>query len=245
MGRSQVARNRAARGRGRGGRGGRGGGRDGGGGSRRHNRGAGADLSKLGSNDFRYNKSRSNDVADAARADDGGAYYDGLLDEIHVGGGSGLLGEYYGESHRAIGGGADENDLADATLSKNGADGAEDWMSIDVKALDKCLKRIPIHERLKLPRHIGRHLEDTYGAEGKEGGAHRKKTLAELREESKCIASGNYDDGSESESGRERGQPEEKGDALKPQPPEGTDELAADNDDEGDDLDAWLDDMIA
>ena len=60
-----------------------------------------------------------------------------------------------------------------------------DWMRIDLAALDACLRRLPMHERLRLPRHVGEHLERTYGVDPYGGG--RKKTLAELREESRCV----------------------------------------------------------
>ena len=56
-------------------------------------------------------------------------------------------------------------------------------MYIDVKALDECLARIPMHERLKLPYHVGRHLENAYRANGIAGREGRKKKMAELREE--------------------------------------------------------------
>ncbi len=44
---------------------------------------------------------------------------------------------------------------------------------------------MPIHEHLGLPRHVGEHLEGRYGINSGSGG--RKKTLAELREESRCV----------------------------------------------------------
>jgi len=249
MGRSQVARNRAARG----GRGGRGrGGRDGGdsstsGGGRsssssRHK--GGGDPRKLGTNDFRHERSTSDNTSNGG----GDAFYDGLLDDSNfMSTGRGGLGEFYGDSHYAAG--KEEEDLADATLLAQQSE-VEDWMSIDVKALDKCLKQIPIHERLKLPYHIGKHLESMYGADG--GGGGRKKTLAELREESKCTQeesrrSVSNDPKSEKEGVQTEKMKTEQSDSTKMQPDNmnnNDDESDVVADDDGDDLEAWLDDMI-
>mmetsp|Transcript_14831 Transcript_14831/g.26945 ORF Transcript_14831/g.26945 Transcript_14831/m.26945 type:complete len:253 (-) Transcript_14831:378-1136(-) len=251
MGRSQVARNRAARG----GRGGRGrGGRDGGdsstsGGGRsssssRHK--GGGDPRKLGTNDFRHERSTSDNTSNGG----GDAFYDGLLDDSNfMSTGRGGLGEFYGDSHYAAG--KEEEDLADATLLAQQSE-VEDWMSIDVKALDKCLKQIPIHERLKLPYHIGKHLESMYGADG--GGGGRKKTLAELREESKSThveddsrRAVSNDPKSEKEGVQTEKMKTEQSDSTKMQPDNmnnNDDESDVVADDDGDDLEAWLDDMI-
>ena len=178
MGRSQVKRNQAARGRGRGGRGS--GGRGSSGQTSRRKKGNG-DLSKLGDNSFRYD--RSSTTTNTSSSDD---VYDGLLDDINLLPSAGLS-EYYGHE--------EEDDLlptiASLSLSSNNNKQqnvnnkvAEDWMSIDIKALDKCLKQIPLHERLKIPKHIGDYLQDKYYNDGVE----HKKTIAQLREESKvCI----------------------------------------------------------
>lgn len=149
MGRSQVKRNQAARGRGRGGRGGSGGRGSSGQPTRRKK---GGDLSKLGDNSFRYDRSST-----ANTSSSGDDVYDGLLDDINLLPSAGLS-EFYGDE--------EEDDLlptiASLSLSSNNNKQqnvnnkvAEDWMSIDIKALDKCLKQIPLHERLKIPKHIG------------------------------------------------------------------------------------------
>ena len=286
MGRSQVLRNRT-RGRGRGGRGG--GGREGGAGrggslsntSRRHK--GGMDPSKLGDNSFRYERNNnSNNVASDDKG--GGGRYDGLLDDINfMSSGVGGVGEYYGDSHYAPNDNGEE-DLVDAILLSSATAAlslsseksnekrdmnhqqqnkdktvVENWMTIDIKALDKCMKQIPIHERLKLPRHVGRHLEDMYGvgtpsSGGGEGGGARKKTLAQLREESKCIASKEEEEESKIESSNEELQssesdalPQNDSEKVEDKIPDGrdADNNAIDDDEEEEDLDAWLDDMIA
>mmetsp|Transcript_12852 Transcript_12852/g.23101 ORF Transcript_12852/g.23101 Transcript_12852/m.23101 type:complete len:248 (-) Transcript_12852:240-983(-) len=247
MGRSQVQRNRARGrpgqgGRGRGGGSGRGSGSDSGGrgsssssSTRRHK--GGVDPCKLGSNDFRYERSTSN--TSGGGGDNRYSHYDGLLDDINFMP-TGGLGEYYGDSHI----GMEEEDLAVATLSATAAlktsssigdqtNNSEDWMSIDVKSLDKCLQQIPIHERLKLPHHIGKHLENSYGG-GKGGG--RKKTLAELREEVEFAHVEDEPNNIEKE--------EENVTNTMQDGNMNNDESDADED-EDEDLDAWLDDMIA
>lgn len=260
MGRSQVKRNQAARGRGRGrGSGGRGDGSSSGGGGGRSNsrRRYKADPSKLGDNSFRYEKSSSLNKA-SDDGDGGDDYYDGLLDDINfIPSG---LGEVYSDTQLYN----EEEELADAilssataalTLSKKGNasnnsnssqqyqnEVAEDWMKIDIKALDTCLKQIPIHERLKLPRHIGKHLEERYGVDG-DGGKGRTKTLAELREESKCIIAESdeplLDDASKKD------EVEVGNDSAKVQLENTNNTEDGGADDEDEDLEAWLDDMIA
>lgn len=244
MGRSQVQRNRA---RGRPGQGGRGRGSGSGRGSDSGGRGSssssssstrrhkgGADPRKLGNNDFRYERSTSNTSGGGGN---GYSHYDSILDDINFMP-TGGLGEYYGDSHI----GMEEEDLAVATLSATAAltsssskgdqtENAEDWMTIDVKALDKCLQQIPIHERLKLPHHIGEHLENAYGG-GRGGG--RKKTLAELREEAEFAHVESEPDNFEKE--------EENVTNTMQDGNMNNDDSDADEDE---DLDAWLDDMIA
>jgi len=237
----------------------------------------------LGTNDFRYERSGGGGNIDSGGGSD--AHYDGLLDDIHFMS-SGIqgrgMGEYYGDSHYAAS--MEEEDLADATLlsaasaasalsagmnqrrneqqqhQKNISDeAAEDWMSIDIKALDKCLKQIPIHERLKLPYHIGMHLENMYGLDTGVGGG-RKKTLAELREEAKCVIVDNgmpdpVVSSGESESAKEKaakeiipGQNDKSESDIQRDKVGGDnndDPNAAEDDNDGEDLEAWLDDMIS
>ena len=256
MGRSQVKRNQAARGRGRGrGSGGRGDGSSSGGGGGRSNsrRRYKADPSKLGDNSFRYDNS-TNKTSPSG----GGDYYDGLLDDINfIPSG---LGEVYSDTQLYN----EEEELADAilssataalTLSKKGNasnnsnssqqyqnEVAEDWMKIDIKALDTCLKQIPIHERLKLPRHIGKHLEERYGVDG-DGGKVRTKTLAELREESKCIIA--ESDEPLLDAASKKDEVEVGNDSAKVQLENTNNTEDGGADDEDEDLEAWLDDMIA
>ncbi|KAL7541329.1 hypothetical protein ACHAXR_010819 [Thalassiosira sp. AJA248-18] len=257
MGRSQVLRNRA-RGRPGQGRGGRGAGRgrsDTGGGRSSSRHKGGADPRKLGDNAFRFQRSTSSTSA-------GGNDYDGLLDDINFMPTGGGLGEYYGDSHYAAN--KEEEDLADATLSaatealassekekmnrQQNDEVVENWMSIDIKALDKCMKQISIHERLKVPRHIGKHLENMYGVDG--GGGGRKKTLAELREESKCMIveeESRQVASSQPQSDKEEVQAKQSDSAkIQHDKMNNIDDASDGNaDDEEEDLDAWLDDMIA
>ena len=283
MGRSQVLRNRTRGrpGQGRGGRGGRGRGGNGGGRSTSCQKGSGAsDPRKLGDNAFRFQRGSS-----TSDAGGGGDDYDGLLDDVNfISSGVGL-GEYYGDSHYDAN--REEDDLADATLSaataaislserdkknndnqqqQNGE--VEDWMTIDVKALDKYLRQIPIHERLKLPHHIGKHLEEMYGVDGRGGGGsggRRKKSLAELREESKCITNAEEEGEAErqevassdsklekkGDDNAKRRTDSEQSETQQTHQPDSnatrSDNVSGDDaaEDEEEDLEAWLDDMIA
>ena len=245
MGRSQVKRNQSARGRGRGGRGGGagGGGRGGREGGRRQHK-AGVDISKLGDNSFRYTTNKTSSTSG------GGDAYDGLLDDINFISSDGGFGEYYGDSHfTTYNDGEDELSSATAALAlsnnkSNQQHQNEDWMTIDINALDKCLKQIPIHERLKIPRHIGKHLEDRYDIDG--GGGGRKKTLAELREEAKCI-SAVQDEQLDAVLEKKKSAQVEKSIVEKEdsKAKRKEDASAGDvGDEEEEDLDAWLDDMI-
>ena len=224
MGRSQVKRNQAARGRGRGGRGSSGGGRGSYGNQASRRKKSGGDLSD---NSFRYD--RSSTTTNTSSSDD---LYDGLLDDINLLPSAGLS-EYYGHE--------EEDDLLPtiASLSLSTSNNnkqqnvnnnvAEDWMSIDIKALDKCLKQIPLHERLKIPKHIGDYLQDKYYNDGVE----HKKTIAQLREDAKCIVP-------EEEEIQEELEETSKKNGI----------VQHDNEDnvseeEDEDLESWLDDMIA
>jgi len=224
MGRSQVKRNQAARGRGRGGRGGSGGKGSGAQTSRRK----GSDLSKLGDNSFRYDRSSTSNYNSS-----GDNAYDGLLDDINLLPSAGLS-EFYGHE--------EEDDLSSiaASLSLSSLNNkqqntnnkvAEDWMSIDIKALDKCLKQIPLHERLKIPKHIGDYLQDKYYNDDVE----HKKTIAQLREESKCIIP------EEEEIQVAEEEISEKNEVSKQQ----RDNEDTVSEEEDEDLESWLDDMIA
>ena len=229
MGRSQVKRNQAARGRGRGGRGGSGGGGRGSYGNPSRRKKGGGDLSKLGDNSFRYDRSGT---ANTSSSDD---VYDGLLDDINLLPSAGLS-EYYGDD--------EEDDLSSiaASLSLtsnnnkqqnvNNNKVADDWMSIDIKALDNCLKQISLHERLKIPKHIGDYLQDKYYNDDVE----HKKTIAQLREESKCVIL----------------EEEEILHEVEEETPKNNESLKLVDDDEDnvseeedEDLESWLDDMIA
>lgn len=95
--------------------------------------------------------------------------------------------------------------------------GESDYLSIDVAALAKCLEQLPIAERLNIPQHVGEHLEEMYGGV-------RKKTLGEMREDAKSsMADGN----------------------TKAVAKVTSDETKAAVAGDEDDLEAWLDDMIA
>jgi hypothetical protein len=152
------------------------------------------DLSKLGDNSYRFENNKStNNFSDA---DD----YDGLLDAIHL--------SSYVEP--------------DDFLDDSGNEHQQDYLSIDVAGMAKCLERLPMAARLNIPLHVGRHLEEMYGGV-------RKKTLAELREDSmvqsavvgEVKGSGGQSNGTCSSAK----------------------EVNADKDE--DDLEAWLDDMIS
>lgn len=213
MGRSQVERNRI---KGRpGGRGGRGRGGSGGGGrggrSSSSSRRSGPDPRTLGDNAFRYERaSRSKDTV----LDDGGS--DMLLDDFNTGL---LLGsDYHGASHYEL-----QEDDYNVPSFENGDN---DWMSVDVQALTACLKQLPIHERLDIPYHVGNHIESRYGTDSAAGG---KKTLAELREESKCIVNNDSVDVNKDSPGVKENKADDNDN----------------NDGDEEDLDAWLDDMIS
>ena len=234
MGRSQVLRNRTkgrpgerGRGRGRGGRGG------GGGQSSKVQRNR-ANLEKLGDNSFRFERDRR---TAAASIDE---HYDGLLDDINFIPGASR--EYYGESHETAA--AREDDLlADATasLSIRGleSDGGDDWMKIDMKLLDKCLREVPIHKRLNIAWHVGKHIEDQYGASG--AGKGRARTIAQMREakiEDNVTSEKEQHSNEMLPSVTRDSASEVKGGVA------GGDETGSADDDE-EDLDAWLDDMIS
>ena len=226
MGRSQVERNRTARGRGSG-RGGRSGSHGGGRGTPRSRTAAVV----LGDNSHRYEShhGRANDDNndDDDNDDPGGwmmtfegvddaAYRDVVFRDVKKSNDISTLGggDATDERHRVA---------SDLMNDGDGQDGvAEDWIRIDIKALDECLRKIPIHERLGLPRHVGDHLVRMYGED-----VCRKKTLGELREESHCVVGT-----TESEMDNEEKEGEKSGEEAKGEEAE-------------EDLEAWLDDMIA
>lgn len=243
MGRSQVERNRIKGRPGRGGRGrggGGGGGRGGGGGGRSTKR-SGPDPRTLGDNAFRFERNRQKDDTDGIIDDEGSML---LLDDFNTGL---LLGsDYYGASHYDL----QEEDYEGGDVTATSSD--YDWMSIDIQVLSNCLKQLPIHERLDIPYHVGKHIESRYGVDNNAAGE-KKKTLAELREESKCIVNSDNDFG---------GVASRKSNSVCDIPiveevetnknTSETKEPVADNsgnkngdDDDEDDLDAWLDDMIS
>ncbi len=228
MGRSQVERNRikgrpgrGGRGRGSGGGGGRGRG-SGGGGKKR----SGPDPRTLGDNAFRYERTNH-----TSSKDDGGNNSDMLLlDDYNTGL---LLGsDYYGASHYDM---QQEEEEEYTTILPNSSENSpnDSWMAVDISALTTCLKQLPLHERLDVPYHVGMHIESRYGADTAAAG---KKTLAELREESKCIVVSNdetVDDKNIISSDTKDDKADDSGDND------------GDNDEDDDDLDAWLDDMIS
>lgn len=127
-------------------------------------------MTKLGDNSFRYD----NITVAGNTYQDGD--YDGLLDAISV------LGDYSALEYGL--GGKDFQDDFSGIMTHNedtAEDNANDYLYIDIAGLSKCLEQLPIYERLDLPMHVGKHLEDMYG------GA-RKKTLAELREDAKVTS---------------------------------------------------------
>ena len=283
MGRSQVLRNRT---HGRPGQG-RGRGRDGGAYGRGCGRGRGRSSSRsqpdprtLGDNAFRYERSaRSSD--DDGRGVEGDDSYYGVMDDIHFMSSISGFGEYHGPSHFDDYTRTEDEELivqstimASLSLSEKkeyssshghgttdfGREG-EDYYSIDISALAKCLSQVPIHERLGVPWHVGKHLQNMYGSDN--AGSSRKKTLAELREESKWSDGTMYGgtDGQTRDKHDLRNDgslPIHDGGAKKvensPQLPLETAQCEGRKDDtnvdasevEGeDDLDAWLDDMIS
>jgi len=150
------------------------------------------DLSKLGDNSHRF-ENRSPDLNTSDE-------YDGLLDDINFSG--------YIEPDDLFGDMGTPRDFK-----------VDDSLSIDVASLARCLEQLPIAERLNLPEHVGKHLEDMYGGV-------RKKTLAELREEAKFQVADEIS---------ERSATKQQQDSTR----EGS--CTADEDD----LEAWLDDMIS
>ena len=170
----------------------------------------------------------------------------------------------------AAGGGLGKDEWHAGAASGDGEGGLADWMRIDIAALDGCLRRAPIHERLKLPRHVGEHLEGRYGVgsgSGSGGGGRgRTKTLAELREESRCVFDVHATelddrhrvreqvgdgDSSRTVGGGDRTmatkKEKEEGDSTA-RASRSDDEHDADDEEEEEeeeDLEAWLDDMIA
>jgi hypothetical protein len=259
MGRSQVERNRikGRPGRGGGGRG-RGGGRCDYGGRTTNSKRSGPDPRTLGDNAFRFESHRQKDNAGAVVDDEGML----LLDDFSTGL---LLGsDYYGASHYDLQEGDYEGeDTATSLLyqqttssSSRFENSSNDWMSIDIQALSNCLKLLPIHERLDVPYHVGKHIESRYGIDNNNAteGKKTKKTLAELREESKCIVNNsdcNFGVATmKSTSSDCDVQMVEEVDANKNSLE--TNEPVVDkcrtndgDDDDDEDLDAWLDDMIS
>ena len=152
------------------------------------------DLSKLGDNSHRF-QNTSPDLNTSSE-------YDGLLDDINFSG--------YIEPDDLFGDVDTPRDLV-----------VEDYLSVDVAGLAQCLERLPIADRLNLPEHVGKHLEDTYGGV-------RKKTLAELREEAKVQVA--------DEISERTGTTQHQQGATKVEGSCTVDE---------DDLEAWLDDMIS
>lgn len=239
MGRSQVERNRVkGRPGSKGGRGGRGDGRDGGGGRQKR---SGPNSRTLGDNSFRFERrSRQKNVDD----DDDMMLSDDL-NSLFIGS------DYVGAAHYDLQEKEEEGEdtinssLFQQTLLSLSDDIIDNyWMSIDIQSLSACFKKLPIHERLDVPYHVGKILECRYG--GMVVGQSRKKTLAELREESKCIVSGDGATGSMKNSTH--------GDVQKEDEKSITDisnicvkekDSASGNSGDEDDLDAWLDDMIS
>ena len=263
MGRDQVKRNQAARGRGRCGAGGRGGGGGGGAGGKTNSRsGTGKSSSSsalsLGDNSHRYDHRSSRSCIDVGvdeheNDDDDGrmeafdaafAHYDASPSSLTRHDDDSL--DFFADSAPTTHNNTDRNvGNDDETRARNS------WMEIDIKALDKCLRQhIPLHDRLHVPIHIASHVEERYGVT-----SNRKKTLAELREESKCIVVQHDDDGCASSSIIETisecsnhdeftnivqvdGGINEKDEADK-------DDDNDDDDDDDEDLEAWLDDVIS
>ncbi|EJK71009.1 hypothetical protein THAOC_07591 [Thalassiosira oceanica] len=235
MGRSQVLRNRT---KGRPGERGRGrcrGGRGGGGAQSSKAQRNRANLDKLGDNSYRFERDRRT----AASI---GEHYDGLLDDINFI--PGASGEYYGESHETAAA-RDDDLLADATAALSirgrGGDGEDDWMKIDMKLLEKRLCEVPIHKRLNIPWHVGKHIEDQYGASG--AGKGRARTIAQMREAAKI------EDHVTSEAAKEHSKAILSSTAKDSVP--GIEDGVAREDESGtaaddeEDLEAWLDDMIS
>ena len=272
MGRDQVKRNQAARGRGRGGAGGgRGGGGGGAGGKTNSRRGAGKSSSSssalsLGDNSHRYDHRSSRSCIDDVGVDeyedddddDDGrmeafdtafAHYDASLSSLKRRDDDSL--DFFADSGPTTRNNKDRN----VDNDDNETRARNSWMEIDIKALDKCLRQhIPLHDQLHVPLHIASHIEERYG-----GNQNRKKTLAELRDESTCIVVQHDDDddgctsssiiGAVSECSNHDvltnivqvdGGINEKDEADK------DDNDDDDNDDDDDeDLEAWLDDVIS
>ncbi|KAL7434732.1 hypothetical protein ACHAXH_005666 [Discostella pseudostelligera] len=267
MGRSQVERNRAARGRGGGGGGGRGRGR--GGGRRQHKK-----IIVDGDNSFRYsntNTTQSNTNNDAADDDytswlfEESAPFDGtnnffLGDDDDVGNESEALVSVI--LNRSMDRSQSHHHQKQQHQQQQGVSPEQNIMLIDIKQLNECFKQIPIHQRLQLPHYIGRHLEDRYGlGVGGRGRENEKKTLAQLREESRCIIRDDEDDHyaleglTVSEADTEQSKPTlaarggEKSDEGDSSATDRAGAVAAEGgtaeDDNEEDLEAWLDDMIA
>ena len=242
MGRSQVERNRI---KGRpGSKGGRGRGAGGhrGGNNSNNKRKSGPDPRTLGDNAFRYERNRQKDNNNRNVIVDN----DALLDDYHT---ELLLGsEYYGASHYDL----QEDEYYNDT-SNNNCNSDVDWMAVDIQALTTCFQQLPIHERLDIPIHVGKEIERRYGVENTDTGSgnRKKKTLAELREESKCctpiiestgevtskMENSNQDVSTIGESNNDNQ------DSLDMK--ESKNDDGENNDNDEDDLDAWLDDMIS
>mmetsp|Transcript_12911 Transcript_12911/g.26129 ORF Transcript_12911/g.26129 Transcript_12911/m.26129 type:complete len:285 (-) Transcript_12911:47-901(-) len=193
MGRSQVLRNRThgrpgqGRGRGRGGGGGRGRSHN------NHHKRRGPDTKTLGDNSFRYQRhggdGGTDDDNDGEEGifshGDGGSLLDAFDPSTGIGGGYTYLGPAHDTATGRLDDGFDSISLGhdyDPNIDSLPME-TNDWLEEDrvsMAALAKCFSQIPIHDRLKVPWHVGRHLESVYGV----GISDRKKTLAELREES-------------------------------------------------------------
>lgn len=249
MGRDQVKRNQAARGRGgrgAGGQGGRGGG-GGSGGKSSNRRSTGKSPSSssalLGDNSHRYDHhpcSRNIDVVDEYDEDDGGrmedfdnafAHYDASLS---MGGGNDALDFFAGSGTTTR-----NSHNVDNSNNNNETKARNSWMEIDTKAMDIFLQQhVPLHVRLQVPPHIASHIEERYGVNSKNI---RNKTLAELREESKCIV----DDGGGGASSNEALAEQDDSNNVKVDNGVNEKDDADDDDDEEDLLEAWLDDVLS
>jgi hypothetical protein len=235
MGRDQVKRNQAARGRGRGsGAGGRGGA----GGENSNNRRSAtgkSSSSALGDNSHRYDHHSTRSSIDDEYDDDGRmeefdtafAHFDAA--SLSMGGGEAALDNFFDSSGPAARNSSQDNSNEE-TKARNS------WMEIDIKAMDTYLRQnIPLHVRLQVPIHIASHIDERYGS-----GNSRKKTLAELREESKCTVNVNDDDGDGNKLDvNVDNKANEKDDA------DNIEDEENDDDDDDEDLEAWLDNVMS
>ena len=220
----------------------------------------GKGVSLLGDNSFRYDHHHPRDDVDDDDDDDDYTN-EGRMEALSLllTGGGGVRGvghdndnntlDFFADSAATAANAAGTTHLLDNNETK----ARNSWMDIDIKELDKCLRHIPLHVRLKVPRHVGTHLQERYG----NNNHNRKKTLAELREESKCIVivddyDDNDDDGGCASSNSIDATADPNHDNSNNVKMDGAnnDKVIADNikDDDNDDdkdLEAWLDDVIA